>query len=236
MEGLIMECKKILITEDEEPISNLLSYSLNKEGFITKTAQNGTECLKLLEEFSPDLIILDLMLPDMSGFDVCKEITRKHVIPIVIITAKSDSVDKILGMELGADDYITKPFNTREVIVRIKAIFRRINLTAEAREAQETKILQISDKLYINVDGREVYKDNKKLDFTNKEFDLLLYLAENKRIVVSRSKLLDKVWGFEFAGDTRTVDIHVQRIRKKLDQDKNSSIIETVFGVGYKLI
>ncbi|AOT70589.1 response regulator transcription factor [Geosporobacter ferrireducens] len=231
-----MANKKILIIEDEEAISNLISYSLKKEGFITNVAANGEEGLKLLKEFKPDLIILDLMLPDISGFEICKTITREYIIPIIMITAKSDTVDKILGMELGADDYITKPFDIREVIARIKAVFRRIDLISEAGENNEFEGIRIGKNIEIFKEKREVFKDNTRVELTNKEYELLVFLAESKGRVFSRADLLDRVWGFEFAGDTRTVDIHVQRLRKKLDENKNSSIIETVFGIGYKIL
>jgi DNA-binding response OmpR family regulator len=230
-----MEQKKILIIEDEDYISDLLSYSLKKEGFITKIAQNGGKGLELINELKPDLLILDLMLPDMSGFEICKKVSKEYAIPVVMITAKSDTFDKILGIELGADDYITKPFDTREVIVRIKAIFRRISLTSESRENDDFEALNVCEDIIIYKEKREVLKGNSKIELTNKEYELLLFLAENKGRVFSRSVLLDKVWGFEFVGDTRTVDIHVQRLRKKLDENKSTSIIETIFGVGYKL-
>lgn len=228
--------KKILIIEDEESISDLLAYSLKKEGFVTKVADTGSKGIDLAKEFMPDLILLDLMLPDISGFDVCKEISKNFIIPIIMLTAKGDTVDKILGMELGADDYITKPFDMREVIVRIKSIFRRIELIAEANNSSAFEVITIGNGIEIYKEKREVMKNTSRLELKNKEYDVLLYLAENKGRVVSRSELLDKVWGFEFAGDTRTVDIHIQRIRKKLAENKNASIIETVFGIGYKLL
>ena len=197
--------------------------------------QNGQECLSYLDSFKPDLMILDLMLPDMSGSTYAKKL-RRNISPTIIITAKSDSVDKILGMELGADDYITKPFNTREVIARIKALFRRISLIEDKENQQQNSIIELDNGIIIDRYAREVYKNKKKISLTNKEFELLLYLADNRKKVMTRSKLLDEVWGFDFLGDTRTVDMHVQRIRRKLDEDKDKSIIETVFGVGYKLV
>lgn len=231
-----MEQKKILIIEDEEYIADLLSYSLKKEGFITKTASSGKMGLALIEDFKPNLLLLDLMLPDISGFEICKKVSKEYVMPIVMITAKSDTIDKILGIELGADDYITKPFDIREVVVRIKAIFRRIGLISEAIEEKETEVIKVSDAILIYKDRREVFKNNCRVELTYKEYELLLFLVENRGRVFSRSDLLDKVWGFDFLGDTRTVDIHVQRLRKKLDENKGMSIIETVFGVGYKLV
>lgn len=231
-----MEQKKILIIEDEEYIADLLSYSLKKEGFITKTASNGAKGLELIEDFKPNLLLLDLMLPDTSGFEICKRVSKEYVMPIVMITAKSDTIDKILGIELGADDYITKPFDIREVVVRIKAIFRRIGLISESMEEKETDVIKVSDDILVYKDRREVLKNNCRVELTYKEYELLLFLVENRGRVFSRSDLLDKVWGFDFLGDTRTVDIHVQRLRKKLDENKGLSIIETVFGVGYKLV
>lgn len=229
-----MANKKILIIEDETAISDFMCYSLNKEGYIVKSFENGEDGIKALESFKPNLIILDLMLPDVSGFDICKNVTNTFNIPIIIITAKCDITDKLLGMELGADDYITKPFDMREVLVRIKTIFRRIELTKEIVNNEENGLI-IQKYIEIYKDERKVLKDGQSVELTPKEFDLLLFLAENAGKVFSRAQLLDKVWGFEYIGDTRTVDIHVQRIRKKLDKVKNYSIIETVFGVGYKL-
>ncbi|WP_238881900.1 response regulator transcription factor [Clostridium sp. YIM B02551] len=228
--------KKILIIEDEDYISDLLSYSLKKEGFITEIAENGEKGMKLIVEYKPDLLILDLMLPDISGFEICKRVSKEYTIPVVMLTAKSDTIDKILGIELGADDYITKPFDIREVVVRIKAIFRRIGQISESTTTNKFEVIKLSSDTEIYKDKREVIKDNYRVELTNKEFDLLLFLAENRGRVFSRADLLDRVWGFEFVGDTRTVDIHVQRLRKKLDKNKGISIIETVFGVGYKLV
>lgn len=227
--------KRILIIEDEENISDILSHYLENEGFITKVANCGNEGLQLVKEFLPNLILLDLMLPDIDGFEICKKVSSEYIIPIIMITAKSEDVDKILGMELGADDYITKPFNIREVIVRIKTIFRRIDLISEAVAEHEYKVMKLDKDIEIYKEKREIYKNGEKIEFTNKEYDLLVYLAEHHGKVITREELLDKVWGYEFIGDCRTVDIHVRRVRKKLNEDKNSSIIETVFGVGYKI-
>ncbi|MBU5485119.1 response regulator transcription factor [Clostridium sp. MSJ-11] len=228
--------RKVLIIEDEEYISDMLSYALTKEGFITKTACNGSMGLSLVDEFNPHLILLDLMLPDMNGIEICKRVTSTHNIPIVIITAKSDPIDKILGIEIGADDYITKPFNIREVLARINALFRRIELASKSFNKETKKVIHLNNEIEIFEDERLIMKINKKIDLTNKEYDLLLFLAHNKGKVLSRSQLLDNIWGIDFICDTRTVDIHIQRIRKKLDENKSDSIIETVFGIGYKLV
>lgn len=231
-----MTHKKILIIEDEDSISDLISYYLEKEGFITKVADNGLRGLSLVQDFMPDLILLDLMLPDIDGFEVCKRISGDNIIPIIMITAKSDTIDKILGMELGADDYITKPFDIREVIVRIKSIFRRIDLTSESVETNDLIVIKLDKGIQIYIERHEVLKNNEKIELTNKEYELLLFLAKNKGKAISRNELLDKVWGYDFIGDSRTVDIHIQRIRKKLDESKSASLIETVFGVGYKFM
>ncbi|GAE02137.1 transcriptional regulatory protein [Clostridium botulinum B str. Osaka05] len=227
--------KKILIIEDEVAIADLMSYSLKKEGYIVKTVDNGSEGIEITESFKPNLIILDLMLPDISGFDVCRNITQSFNIPIIMITAKCDITDKVLGLELGADDYITKPFDMREVLVRIRSIFRRIDIIEKSVINKDISYISIGKDIKIYKDERVVVKEKKEVEFTPKEFDLLIFLAGNKGKVFSRAQLLDKVWGFEYLGDTRTVDIHIQRIRKKLEEYKGSSIIETVFGVGYKL-
>lgn len=226
--------RKILIIEDEAPIADLIRYSLKKEGYIVNVENNGNDGINAVKTFNPDLIILDLMLPDISGFDVCRMIANGYSIPIIILTAKNDINDKILGIELGADDYITKPFDMRESIARIKAVFRRIDLT-NAR-SHSCRIIKIGRNIEVNIDERNVSKDGETVELTHKEFDLLAFMAENRGRVFTREQLLDKVWGFEYAGDTRTVDIHIQRIRRKLDSNKNNSIIETVFAVGYKLI
>ncbi|NFA60161.1 response regulator transcription factor [Clostridium sp. FAM 1755] len=224
--------KKILIIEDELAIADLMSYSLKKEGYIVKSVDNGTDGIEYTKRFKPNLIILDLMLPDVSGFDVCRNITQSFNIPIIMITAKCDITDKVLGLELGADDYITKPFDMREVLVRIRSIFRRIDIIEKSVIEKDMSYISIGKDIKIYKDERVVMKENKEMEFKPKEFDLLMFLAENKGKVFSRAQLLDKVWGFEYIGDTRTVDIHIQRIRKKLEE---SSVIETVFGVGYKL-
>lgn len=227
--------RKILIIEDEEAIADMLSYSLNKDGFTTFVAYEGIDGIEKVKAHKPDMILLDLMLPDISGFEVCAKLSKEYSIPIIIITAISDTMDRILGIELGADDYIIKPFEIREVSARIKAIFRRIELTADIVENNSLPTIKLPKNIEIYTDERKVLKNNAIVELTNKEYDLLLFLAENRGKVYTRSILLDKVWGFDFVGDTRTVDIHVQRVRKKLDENKNTSFIETVFGVGYKI-
>ena len=228
--------KKVLIIEDEVPIADLLVYSLRKQGFEVKSANDGTTGLELIREFIPDLIVLDIMLPDISGFDICRQVTKEYNIPIIMLTAKADITDKVLGMELGADDYITKPFDIREVIVRIKTILRRIDRISDSIENKKEESILINEDIKILNEERKVLKNGEIVELTPKEYEVLFLLAKNKGKVFSRSELLDKVWGFDYLGDSRTVDIHIQRIRKKLDTHKNLSIIETIFGIGYKLI
>lgn len=228
--------KNILIIEDEVPISELISYAFKKEGFKCSIANDGNTGLELLKKYEFNLIILDLMLPDISGFDVCREATKEYNIPIVMLTAKSDLMDKICGLELGADDYVCKPFDIRELITRVKTIFRRIELVSKKIENKENKIIKVSTNIEIYIDEHKVCKNKEFVELTPKEYSLLLIMAQNKNRVFSRTELLDKVWGFDYLGDSRTVDIHVQRLRKKLDSDKGISIIETIFGVGYKLL
>ncbi|WP_068618260.1 response regulator transcription factor [Paenibacillus tuaregi] len=222
---------KILIIEDEEPIADLLAYGLAAEGFETWTASSGAQGISRLEEFKPDLLLLDWMLPDQSGLDICKKVTANYNIPIVMITAKSDITDKVLGLEFGADDYITKPFDLREVIARIRTILRRVDQanTDERRDDKEN-IIRFKD-IEIVAEERLVRKGGNLVELTPKEFDLLMTLWRHKGKIFTRSELLDFVWGYDFVGDTRTVDTHIQRLRKKLDA---GGLITTVFGIGYK--
>ena len=226
--------KKVLIIEDEVAISELLAYSLSREAISIDTAYNGATGLNKAKEGRCDLIILDLMLPDMSGFDICKELSDTTGTPVIILTAKSDIVDKVVGFELGAFDYITKPFDVREVVARVKALLKRTDQEAE-RKAQ-TAFLQIAHNLSVYINERKVLKDGIAVELTPKEYDLLVFLLENRGTVFTRERLLDAVWGYDYMGDSRTVDIHVVRLRKKLDGLDSPSIIDTVFGVGYKMV
>ncbi|MCX7920799.1 MAG: response regulator transcription factor [Clostridia bacterium] len=224
--------QKILIVDDEVPICDLLKINLESEGYEVTSAHDGREALKKIESFRPDLLILDLMLPEINGFDICRKVTSENPIPIIMLTAKSDIVDKVLGLELGADDYITKPFHTRELVARVKALLRRAS--------HEPK----SNPLKCLTNGcLEVYPYNRKavlsgceLELSVKEYDLLCFLMNNIEQVFSRDHLLERVWGYDFAGDTRTVDVHVQRLRKKMkDEHPGNEFIQTVFGVGYRM-
>ncbi|MCJ8013703.1 response regulator transcription factor [Paenibacillus sp. KQZ6P-2] len=226
-----MNKTKILIIEDEEPIADLLSYGLTMDGFHTGTAASGAAGLSELESFKPDLLLLDWMLPDQSGLDICKKVTANYNIPILMITAKSDITDKVLGLEFGADDYITKPFDLREVVARIRTILRRVDQANVAeRAAEEVVVVRFKD-IEIVAEERLVKKNGQLVDLTPKEFDLLMKLIGHKGKIFTRTELLDFVWGYDFAGDTRTVDTHIQRLRKKLDA---GDLITTVFGIGYK--
>jgi DNA-binding response OmpR family regulator len=235
----MMVNNKILLIEDELAICDILSYALNKEGFKVRYALCGEEGLKSIEDFKPELIILDLMLPDISGFDICKRITMDYKIPIIMLTARDDIVDKVLGLEFGADDYITKPFDVREVVARVKTALRRSQkLQDMINEIELNKskpiVIKVAVDIEINNESRAVFKNSEEIKLKPREYDLLLILAENRGRVFSREQLLDLVWSMDFHGDFRTVDVHVQRLRKKLDHG-SESIIETVFGVGYKM-
>jgi two-component system alkaline phosphatase synthesis response regulator PhoP len=230
MEAL-MEKTRILIIDDEAAIADLLAYGLSKEGFDTRTAGSGAEGLELMKTFQPDLLLLDWMLPDQSGLDICKKVTAIYNLPILMITAKSDITDKILGLEFGADDYITKPFDLREVVARIRTILRRVQPAAGGLETSPQEERIRFKNIEVIESERLVRKDGEPVDLTPKEFDLLLRLYHHRGKIYTRSELLDLVWGYDFPGDTRTVDTHIQRLRKKLDA---SDLITTVFGVGYK--
>ena len=223
-----MNEKRLLIVEDEKPIADILAYGFRKEGFTVQCAHTGAEGLKLAQDQRPDLVLLDWMLPDLSGVDVCRLLTEKYNIPIVMLTARSSVDDKLLGLETGADDYITKPFDLREVIGRVKAILRRFDKSAPKAERQE---VVRSGKMLISEKEWSVTMDGTRVSLTPKEFELLLFFVKHPRQVFSREQLLARIWGYDFYGENRTVDIHVQRLRKKLGI---GSELVTVFGVGYK--
>ncbi|MBA4533849.1 response regulator transcription factor [Brevibacillus halotolerans] len=226
-----MNKTKVLIIEDEQPIADLLSYGLTLEGFRTRTSASGATGMMEMEQFNPDLLLLDWMLPDQSGLDICKRVTENYNIPILMITAKSDITDKVLGLEFGADDYITKPFDLREVIARIRTILRRVDqANIRERDTGEDDVIRFKN-IQIVVEERLVKKEGILVDLTPKEFDLLMTLVGHRGRIFTRSELLDLVWGYDFGGDTRTVDTHIQRLRKKLDA---GDLIITVFGIGYK--
>ncbi|MDN9008450.1 response regulator transcription factor [Brevibacillus laterosporus] len=228
---------KILVVEDEVSISKLIQFNLEKAGYEVITAFDGKQALTMAREEKPDFIILDLMLPYMDGLDVCKTLRQERInTPILILTAKEDELDKILGLELGADDYITKPFSPREVVARVKAILRRFNAKPEPDPEKEEERQYSFGEIVIYPEKYEVFLRDEKVELTPKEFELLLYLASNVGRVLTRDQLLNAVWNYDFVGDSRIVDVHVSHLREKLEQDtKNPRYIKTVRGLGYKL-
>ena len=227
-----MADEKVLIVDDEEHIVELLQFNLVNAGYKVNTANNGLDALKKVKENKPDLLLLDLMLPGMDGLDVCKEIKRDKETSktsIIMLTTKSEELDKILGLELGADDYITKPFSIRELLARVKAVLRRSNSDEISEEIYEL------GRLKVDFERHEVLISNEKVELTLKEFELLEILIKNKGKILRRETLPDKVWGYEYIGETRTVDVHIRYLRKKIeDDDKNPKFIETIRGVGYR--
>ena len=227
-----MANEKILVVDDEEHIAELISYNLTSNGYKVITANNGNDAVKLAVEEKPNLILLDLMIPGKDGYDVCKDVRSNSEIrntPIIMLTAKSEELDKILGLELGADDYITKPFSVRELLARVKAVLRRFSISEP-----ESNVL-VFGNLTADFDKREILVNDKKLDLTLKEFELLEILIRNKGKILTRDTLLDKIWGYEYIGETRTVDVHIRYLRKKIEvDDKNPKLIETIRGVGYR--
>jgi len=221
---------KILIVEDEISISDILYTALKSEGYTVRCGFTAKEGRELVKKYKPDLALLDLNLPDESGFELCKEINSKYLIPIVILTARNDIVDKILGLELGADDYITKPFHIREVLARVKTALRCVE---KYKMRSESEFLEVSNHIKINIDSRIVLKDEEEVRLKPQEYDLFEFLVKNRNRVFSREELLNKVWGFDYNGDIRTVDVHIRRIRSKLDNENERYLIDTVFGVGY---
>ncbi len=222
--------QKILIVDDDEHISELISLYLIREGYDTKEVHDGKSALEAFKTYSPDLIMLDIMMPIMDGYEVCKEIRKTSTVPIIMLTAKGDTIDKVLGLELGADDYIVKPFEAKEMVARVKAVLRRFD-TGKA-EKENSKILKY-ENLEINMENYTVKYHGEFLNFPPKEFELLYFLAKRPNQVFTRDQLLDKIWGYEYIGDTRTVDVHIKRIREKFDQ-KDPWNVKTVWGVGYK--
>lgn len=230
--------KKILVVDDEQSISTLLQYNLEQAGFSVTTAMDGEEGLHKCINEAPDLLVLDLMLPKLDGIEVCKQLRqRKIMVPILMLTAKDDEFDKVLGLELGADDYMTKPFSPREVVARVKAILRRSQLHTEPElnDSEESEQVMIGD-LKVLPDHYEAYYGKERLDLTPKEFELLVYLAKHKGRVLTRDQLLSAVWNYDFAGDTRIVDVHISHLREKIERNtKKPLYIKTIRGLGYKL-
>lgn len=231
--------KKILVVDDEQSIVTLLQYNLEQSGYTVITALDGEQGLEAAVDIRPDLVVLDLMLPKMDGLEVCKQLRQQKInIPILMLTAKDDEFDKVLGLELGADDYLTKPFSPREVVARIKAILRRSQLQSNgsgSSQDQEDGLLKLGE-LKVFPERYEAFFDEQQLELTPKEFELLLYLAKNKGRVLTRDQLLSAVWNYDFAGDSRIVDVHISHLREKIEKDtKKPLYIKTIRGLGYKL-
>ena len=225
-----MENKKILIVDDDENICELLRLYLQKDGFNTVVANNGEKAISLVQIEKPDLVLLDIMMPVLDGWQVCREIRKTSDVPIIMLTAKSETFDKVLGLELGADDYVTKPFDSKEVVARIKAVLRR---TGENEKNDKTKEVRF-DKLVINITNYELIVNDVQIDTPPKELELIYHLASNPNRVYTRDQLLDEVWGFDYYGDSRTVDVHIKRLREKLEGISEKWSLKTVWGVGYK--
>ncbi|WJE17838.1 response regulator transcription factor (plasmid) [Bacillus cereus] len=223
--------EKVLVVDDEKSIADAIAYAFKREGYSVEIAYDGEEALNKIVTFKPHVVILDVMMPKMNGYDVCKKIGDKENLGIVMLTAKNDIVDKVLGLELGADDYIVKPFDIREILARVKSLLRRLTKNVNESEAEEIKIKDIR----VILKHRKVLIKEEELELTPKEFDLIAILLSNLNRVFTREELLDLIWGIEYFGGTRTVDIHIQRIRKKL-QEPYQDIIQTVYRVGYKAV
>lgn len=226
---MILTNAKILIVDDDINICELLRLYVEKEGFSAIVANDGVAAIDMFKQNSPDLILLDIMLPKLDGWQVCREIRKNSVVPIIMLTAKGEVFDKVLGLELGADDYVTKPFETKEIIARIKAVLRRTKQQSDL-DIKEVKY----DKLRINLTNYELVVDGKNIDTPPKELELIYHLASNPNRVFTRDQLLDEVWGFDYYGDSRTVDVHVKRLREKLENISEFWSLKTVWGVGYK--
>ncbi|HIW24946.1 MAG TPA: response regulator transcription factor [Firmicutes bacterium] len=225
-----MEKTKILIVDDEKHIAELISLYLTKEGFETREVYDGRKAMDEFYSFKPELVLLDLMLPGVDGYQICTTIRKNSDVPIIMLTARSDTFDKVLGLEMGADDYIVKPFEPKEMVARVKAVLRRY----EKSEKKEDDKTVSFDNLKISLNDYTVIYHGESLSFPPKELELLYFLAENKNQVFTREQLLDKIWGYEYVGDSRTVDVHIKRIREKLNKGDENWSIKTVHGVGYK--
>jgi DNA-binding response OmpR family regulator len=229
-----MTVAKILIVEDDQNLLATLKYNLLKESYDVITAADGAQAIETARSEKPELIVLDVMLPKLSGFEVCRILRKEMTVPILMLTAKTEEVDKIVGLEIGADDYMTKPFSMRELLARVRAMLRRADMS-KPQPASEQKCLRISD-LKIDIGRHQASYKGSPLDLTPKEYDLLVFFVRNKGLVFSREQLLDKVWGYDYVGDSRTVDVHIRWLRRKIETDPaRPKNILTVRGAGYKL-
>lgn len=225
-----MAIEKVLVVDDDPNICDVLRMYLEQEGYQVILSYDGEEALVKNQALKPDIILLDIMLPTLDGWQVCREIRKKSTVPIIMLTAKGDTFDKVLGLELGADDYVVKPFDTKEVVARIKAISRRLGAAPDNEDVKEVRY----DKLVVNMTRYELRVDGVQIDTPPKELELLFYLASNPNRVYTRDQLLDEVWGFEYYGDSRTIDVHIKRLREKLEGVSTKWNLKTVWGVGYK--
>jgi DNA-binding response OmpR family regulator len=225
---MAQQTQSVLVVEDEASIASFVALYLKNAGYDVRTAANGTEALAAVGAAQPSLIVLDLMLPDIDGIEICRRIRQSSDVPILMLTARDEDVDKIIGLEVGADDYMTKPFNPRELVARVKSILRR---ATPDRKELETETIRHGD-LFVDAGRREVKVGDEDIQLAPKEFDLLWELLDHRGLVLTRDQLLERVWGYTFAGDTRTVDVHVRQLRRKLGE---ASPIVTVWGVGYKV-
>ncbi len=226
--------QKILIVDDDENIAELISLYLNKECFDTMMVNDGESALEAFESYKPDLILLDLMLPGIDGYQVCREIRAKSNVPIIMLSAKGEVFDKVLGLELGADDYMMKPFDSKELVARVKAVLRRYQGQPKPAEPEEEKTKCVEyPGITINLTNYSVVVDGENVDMPPKELELLYFLASSPNQVFTREQLLDQIWGYEYIGDTRTVDVHIKRLREKIKDHENWGL-STVWGIGYK--
>lgn len=225
-----MSMEKILVADDDRNIAELLRLYLEKDGYSVTLACDGMDAMEKFNADTPDIVLLDIMMPRLDGWQVCREIRQKSNCPIIMLTAKGETFDKVLGLELGADDYVVKPFDTKEVIARIKAVLRRSSKTASEPNVKEVSY----DKLTVNMTKYELKVNGSVVDTPPKELELLYHLASNPNRVYTRDQLLNEVWGFEYYGDSRTVDVHVKRLREKLEGVSDKWSLKTVWGVGYK--
>ena len=223
---------KILVVDDDLNICELLKLYLEKDGYVVYTANDGKQAVDMFKNKTPDLVLLDIMLPKMDGWQVCREIRKTSSVPIIMLTAKGETFDKVLGLELGADDYVVKPFDTKEVMARVKAVLRRTKGDSEATEDKKKTV--IYDNLEINIQNYEMKVKGVPVDTPPKELELIYHFASNPNRVYTRDQLLDEVWGFDYYGDSRTVDVHVKRLREKLEGVSDKWCLKTVWGVGYK--
>ena len=224
---------KILIVEDESSFSEAISFLLGKEGFETDVAENGRLALDLFKSHTYDLVLLDLMIPEVSGIDVCRAIRTTSMVPIIMLTAKDSEVDKVVGLELGADDYVTKPYSSRELVARIKAVLRRG--VPESADADSSSAIQAAGGIRMDVERHQVTVNEVLINLPLKEFELLEFLLRNEGRVLTRGQLIDRVWGGDYYGDTKTLDVHIKRLRSKIEVDPaNPQLIQTIRGLGYK--